>query len=400
MTAAASQPGAPPASARVPVEFPSRLHDERTAALLGLALGVGFAVCFATGVLSHLIQHPPTWFSWPSRPAGLYRITQGLHVVTGFALVPVTLAKLWVTYPRLFQRPAARSVGHALERLALVPLVGGALFLLVTGVTNVARWYVWGFDFPRTHFWAAWVTVGALAVHVGVTWAVVRRTVRRREPPARLVAGPGDGPRDAPPAARPEERRAFLGAVAAGAGLMALGVAGGTVAWLSPLSALSPRRPGEGAQGLPVNKTAHAAGVVDTARDPGWRLVVEGAVDRELRLSLDDLRALGQREATLPIACVEGWSQSARWRGVPVRDLLAAAGARSGAHVEVRSLQEGGRYGTSMLEPGHAEDPDTLIALRLDGEELALDHGYPARLIGPNRPGVMQTKWVSTLVVR
>ena len=112
MTAAASQPEAPLASARVPVDFPSRLHDERTAALLGLALGVGFAVCFATGVLSHLIQHPPGWFSWPPRPAGLYRITQGLHVVTGFALIPVTLAKLWVTYPRLFQRPVARSVGH------------------------------------------------------------------------------------------------------------------------------------------------------------------------------------------------------------------------------------------------------------------------------------------------
>ena len=36
----------------------------------------------------------------------------------------------------------------------------------------------------------------------------------------------------------------------------------------------------------------------------------------------------------------------------------------------------------------------------LDGEPLALDHGYPVRLIGPNRPGVLQTKWVTRLVVR
>ncbi len=47
-----------------------------------------------------------------------------------------------------------------------------------------------------------------------------------------------------------------------------------------------------------------------------------------------------------------------------------------------------------------AHDPDTLLALRVDGERLHLDHGYPLRLIGPNRPGVLQTKWVTRLVVR
>jgi DMSO/TMAO reductase YedYZ molybdopterin-dependent catalytic subunit len=40
-----------------------------------------------------------------------------------------------------------------------------------------------------------------------------------------------------------------------------------------------------------------------------------------------------------------------------------------------------------------------LLALEVEGEVLHLDHGYPARLIGPNRPGVMQTKWVTRLVV-
>jgi DMSO/TMAO reductase YedYZ molybdopterin-dependent catalytic subunit len=48
----------------------------------------------------------------------------------------------------------------------------------------------------------------------------------------------------------------------------------------------------------------------------------------------------------------------------------------------------------------HLRDPWTLIALRLGGEPLALDHGYPARLIAPNRPGVMQTKWVGRITVR
>ncbi len=43
---------------------------------------------------------------------------------------------------------------------------------------------------------------------------------------------------------------------------------------------------------------------------------------------------------------------------------------------------------------------NTLLATRVNGERLDLDHGYPLRLVGPNRPGVMQTKWVSRLVVR
>jgi DMSO/TMAO reductase YedYZ molybdopterin-dependent catalytic subunit len=45
------------------------------------------------------------------------------------------------------------------------------------------------------------------------------------------------------------------------------------------------------------------------------------------------------------------------------------------------------------------EDPLTLLALLLDGEPLAIDHGYPCRLIAPDRPGVLQTKWVSRLEV-
>jgi len=42
---------------------------------------------------------------------------------------------------------------------------------------------------------------------------------------------------------------------------------------------------------------------------------------------------------------------------------------------------------------------EALLAMRVNGEDLALDHGYPLRLIAPNRPGVMQTKWVARVVV-
>ncbi|MGH2705662.1 MAG: molybdopterin-dependent oxidoreductase [Actinomycetota bacterium] len=381
---------APPARFRVgPFRegaFHSPLHTPRVATWLGIALGITFSLCFATGLLSHAIQNPPDWFSWPPRPAGLYRLTQGLHVATGIASIPLLLAKLWTVYPRLWRWPPVESVAHALERASLLPLVGGAVFLLFSGVANIALWYPWRFFFPTAHYWAAWITIGALVVHVGAKAGLIVASLRSPapEPPS------PDGALT---------RRRFLSAVGAAVGVLTLTTLGQTLRPLARLGLLAPRVPNVGPQGLPVNKTARSARVGTLALDPGYRLSVEGAVGRRLSLSLEELRRLPQHEASLPISCVEGWSADAVWRGVRVRDLLAAAGASPSAHVRVESLQPRGKYRRSTLNPGHANDPDTLLAVELNGEPLALDHGFPVRLIGPNRPGVMQTKWVSRLVV-
>ena len=106
-----------------------------------------------------------------------------------------------------------------------------------------------------------------------------------------------------------------------------------------------------------------------------------------------------QHSAVLPIACVEGWSASGEWTGVRVKDLVAEVGAPLGAAVLVTSLQERGAYRESRLPGNFVADDDTLLALQLGGELLSLDHGYPCRVIAPNRPGVLQTKWVSRLEV-
>jgi DMSO/TMAO reductase YedYZ molybdopterin-dependent catalytic subunit len=83
-----------------------------------------------------------------------------------------------------------------------------------------------------------------------------------------------------------------------------------------------------------------------------------------------------------------------------VRDLLERAGAASDAEVRIHSLQRRRAYRFSDLNRSHAHDADTLLALEVNGEDLDIDHGFPLRLIGPNRPGVMQTKWVTRLDVR
>jgi DMSO/TMAO reductase YedYZ molybdopterin-dependent catalytic subunit len=363
--------------------------DRRSTALtarLGVLLGVAFAVCFATGLLSHLIQHPPGWFWWPARPVRLYQVTQGVHVATGLACVPLLGAKLWAVYPRLFSWPPARSLTHAAERASIGVLVAAALFQLVSGIFNIALWYApMPFIFTAGHYLVGWLAIGGLLIHIAVQLPVVRTALRPSGPLQRLAA----------PA-----RRELLTGVGAAAGLITLFTVGQTLRPLAPLAVLTPRRPGTGPQGLPVNRTAADADVLVTARDPGYRLVLTGP-DRTRHLSLTDLAALTQHTADLPIACVEGWSATATWTGVRLADLITMAGADPRtSRVEVVSLEQRGAYRTSELSPPHTTDPDTLLALRLNGEILDPDHGYPVRLIAPNRPGVLQTKWVGAITVR
>ena len=369
--------------------FTSPLRSQRLTTQLGLWLGIAFGICFITGLISHFIQHPGGWFWWPSRPIWLYRATQGIHVATGFAVVPLLGAKLWSVYPKLFVWPPAKTVAHALERGSIAVLVAAALFQITTGILNVARWYTpMGFNFTTAHYWTAWLAIGALLVHIAVQLPIIRNNLGR---PARSpVEPPVDGGLS---------RRGLLTTVAVTAGVITIATVGETVTPLSPLALLGGRRPDQGPQGLPVNKSAVAAGVLATAADPAYRLTLIGPAGTH-RLSIDDLRAMPQHTVRLPIACVEGWSATATWTGIRIRDLAALAGVSDGnATVEVMSLQKNSQYAMSMLPKPHVRDDLTLLALQIDGRPLALDHGYPARIIAPNRPGVLQTKWVSIMRV-
>ena len=109
---------------------------------------------------------------------------------------------------------------------------------------------------------------------------------------------------------------------------------------------------------------------------------------------------MAQHKHALPIACVEGWSTTQRWTGVRLRDLAALAGAPAGAVLRVESLQQRGVLRRATL--GHAQhcDERALLALRVNGADLSLDHGYPARVIVPALPGVHCTKWVSRVTLR
>ena len=192
-------------------------------------------------------------------------------------------------------------------------------------------------------------------------------------------------------------RRAFFGMVGVATGAVTVLTVGQSLPGLQGSNVFGPRN-GEGPQGLPVNKTAASAEVTIAATDPRWRLRVSSGATK-MSWSRDQLLALPQTEVDLPIACVEGWSAGAHWSGVRLRDLLSAVGAPNAAGVQVTSIQPHGAYRVVDMGPEFAHHSDTLVALAVNGRTLDLDHGFPARMIAPNRPGVLQTKWLDRIEV-
>lgn len=381
--------------------------------VLGLVLLVGITVLFVTGLVSYAAYNPDLspvndktpdkgilgfyLFAWPTNPHWLYRLNQGVHVTLGITLIPVLLAKLWSVVPRLFALPPARSLTHALERISLLLLVGGGLFEFVTGVLNVQLDYVFPGSFYPLHFYGAWVFFAAFVAHALLKMPTALRNLRRlREEKNDLVS-----PRPAEPTV---SRRGALWFVGGGALLLFVTTVGQNFGGpLRRTALLAPHGggdPGSGPNGFQINKTAGYAGIVAAeTREDAWRLVVTGRTGT-VRLRRDELLRLPLHSAALPIACVEGWSTSDQWwRGVRLRDLAALVGYDDGnlPDVFVESLQRHGAFRRAALRANQVADPRSLLALYVNGEELSPDHGYPARIIVPAAPGVLNTKWVARM---
>ena len=392
------------------------------ASFLGSALLPLIAICFVTGLLSHAAYNPGLGrnevigpggldvvvVDWPTSPVWLYALNQGLHVATGIAAIPLLLAKLWSVIPKLYEWPPVRSVAHGLERLSLALLVGGSLFVFFTGVLNIQLYYPWKFNFLPAHYYGAWIFVAALALHVALKLPAVRRAFRERgvlrplrDDLEHTRPEPFEEGTTAPlePAEPTISRRGLIGAVGAAClGLLILAGGQSVGGPLRRLSLLGPHgeNPGSGPNGFQVNKTAASVGIVTEQTGPGWHLRLSGP-GGVTELTRDDLLRMSQVTERLPIACVEGWSTTQEWTGVRLRDLAAIAGAARGDAVLVESLQRAGAFRQATLDADAVNDHRSLLALRVNGADLSLDHGFPARVIVPALPGVHCTKWVASM---
>ena len=413
------------AEARTPLHAPAR--PARSAGLLALAaaravadralgsiLLVLIAIVATTGFLSHAAYMPDlratrssrrpgpprAFFDWPTRPSWLYAFTQGLHMTSAYR-DPLPAGEAVVGHPaavrlpaggqsragaraaldrpaRLQRRLPARDGRH--ERAVLVPVQ-----LQLRGRPLLRR------DRVRRRAGAArdrqaagdrcapTVSAGSSARCATTsctrgrsrpsTAGSSRATRRRRRSPAAACSpSPGRARAGAGGQRRAVARRAVpLGGVPR---------APARAASRSTRRAAAGRRDARrGRSGLPARVARRRPGV-DLARDQ---------------------LALPQRSATLPIACVEGWARR-EWTGVRLSDLAGWPASR--ARGAVRRVAAAGGVLRRHRSAATSSRPRSLLALKVEGEDLSPDHGFPARIIVPALPGVHNTKWVGAITFR
>jgi DMSO/TMAO reductase YedYZ molybdopterin-dependent catalytic subunit len=153
-----------------------------------------------------------------------------------------------------------------------------------------------------------------------------------------------------------------------------------------------------------------------------WRLNISGSVERELNLSRDQINSLPQRSVFSTIECagngrsflkepVEGvqWTAGAvghaEWSGVPLKYVIEEAGLKPET-VEIvfegadRGIEKGDTNPIPFarsLPVEKALHPDTLLAVRMNGQTLEPSHGFPVRLLVPGWYGVASVKWLTRI---
>ncbi|MFX4286183.1 molybdopterin-dependent oxidoreductase [Janibacter sp. G349] len=142
--------------------------------------------------------------------------------------------------------------------------------------------------------------------------------------------------------------------------------------------------------------------------DPGeWSLTIDGDVPREVTLDIDELLATPMVERDITLNCVSNevggpYIGTARWLGVPTRELLARAGIDRDPRDPDLQVLSTSTDGMTISTPLSAllDGRDALVAVGMNGAPLPREHGFPARLVTPGLYGfVGATKWLTRMTV-
>ena len=372
-----------------------------------MVLGIAIGICFLTGLLSHYQYQPWSWLPEPASPVWGYRVTQGVHVATGMATIPLLLVKLWSVYPNLFRWPPFRSVKH------------GGRAAAPSRSWSPRRWCRWSPDsstpstgipsrwfFPPVHRFLGYVVVGSILLHVAVKLPdivyglqtkvadgdVLTEIPWNENPDSHSNAGP------LPPPVTPAlSRRGVLTAAGAGIGVVVVTSVGQTLTPLEPLGLLAIRQPSR------ARRASRSTAPPSRPRCRRPRSPRTGACRstgrRPYALSLADLEELAAIRGAVADHLRRGLERRTRTGAVSGCSTSSSAPAATPARRVRFHLARDRAASTTRRSSGRSCER-ALLATHLNGERLSLDHGYPLRLIAPNRPGVLNTKWLTRIEVR
>ena len=152
----------------------------------------------------------------------------------------------------------------------------------------------------------------------------------------------------------------------------------------------------------PRGKAPRVNGLIGLADDVDaetYRITVESGT-KSVELKMEDIEVLPRTESTTDFKCVEGWTEVFQYAGVRFSDFMKAEGV--GLHEDGTPYPYVGmetpdkKYFVSM-DINSMMSPDTVLAYEMNGDELAVENGYPLRLMIPSKYGIKNLKRIGRI---
>jgi len=122
-----------------------------------------------------------------------------------------------------------------------------------------------------------------------------------------------------------------------------------------------------------------------------YRLQIDGMVERPINLTYDQIINFTPVSKLVNLNCVEGWSFTAKWTGIPVKTLLDETGIKENATTVIFYSVDG--YSTSH-DINYLLDNDIILAYRINDITLPPDRGFPLQLVAESKYGYKWAKWI------
>jgi cytochrome b561 len=314
---------------------------------------VSIVVLLATGVASMFAATPSTAWVYVT------------HGVVGLTLGGLVALKLWRVRHRVRARPTGVWTSILLAALALSALATGLAWVFGLSL-DLGFW-----GLLNVHITLGLVVVPVLLVHLWRRFALPNRETVT-------------------------DRRTALQA----SGMLV----GGAVVWRAQQSLnrvldtagarrrFTGSRPVDGESGNDFPVTIWVADDPDPIDPETWSLRVDGRVDEPLTLDTANIEPDSEQRAILD--CTSGWYAERDWQGLAVANLLDVAEVQEDTKwVQFRSVT--GYKWSLPIDDAR----DALLATHVDGERLTHGHGFPIRLVAPDRRGYQWVKWVQEVRV-
>jgi DMSO/TMAO reductase YedYZ molybdopterin-dependent catalytic subunit len=127
-----------------------------------------------------------------------------------------------------------------------------------------------------------------------------------------------------------------------------------------------------------------------------YSIKVDGLVDQPKTYYYNDITSLAAYQKVVTLHCVEGWDATALWEGTGVKSMLDAAGIKQGAKTVIFYAQDGDSTSFSIDD---IKNQDFMLAYKINNILLTEKHGYPARLVAPEKWGYKWIKWVTRIEI-